>query len=346
MKINETIRKYRKQQNLTQEQVANYLGVTAPAVNKWENGNSYPDITLLAPLARILHTNVDTLLSFKEDLTEAEMRLILNDIILKVNTESYEAAFETACTKVKEYPDCDKLILSAAQLLQAYLMMKKDEVAEQEKYQKQIKAWYESVAFGDDKELANKAILALSQNYMIQEDYEEAQKLLDQIPPMGFDKRTMQAVLYSRQGQTEKAYEIEEKMIFQYGSSVVSCLVQIASILTEEEQFEKALEYTELLTDIAKLLDLGTYVGSSIRLEIYVKMKDVDRSLQALEELVETGVDVRKCVKQSELYQHMDVKNDEGVREMEAIVKKGIRDDKEFDFLRENPRFQALLAKL
>lgn len=40
MKINETIRQRRIERNLTQEQVAHYLGVTAPAVNKWEKGVS------------------------------------------------------------------------------------------------------------------------------------------------------------------------------------------------------------------------------------------------------------------------------------------------------------------
>lgn len=40
MKINEVIRYYRKKENLTQEQVANYLNISAPAVNKWENGVS------------------------------------------------------------------------------------------------------------------------------------------------------------------------------------------------------------------------------------------------------------------------------------------------------------------
>ncbi len=40
MKIGEQIREYRKNAGLTQEQVANYLGVTAPAVNKWERGVS------------------------------------------------------------------------------------------------------------------------------------------------------------------------------------------------------------------------------------------------------------------------------------------------------------------
>jgi len=55
MQINEVIRKYRKENHLTQEEMANRLGVTAPAVNKWESGSSTPDISLLAPLARLLH---------------------------------------------------------------------------------------------------------------------------------------------------------------------------------------------------------------------------------------------------------------------------------------------------
>ena len=52
MKMNEIIRKRRKEMELTQEQVANYLGVTTPAVNKWERGNTYPDIMLLPALAK------------------------------------------------------------------------------------------------------------------------------------------------------------------------------------------------------------------------------------------------------------------------------------------------------
>lgn len=40
MEIGEVIRKYRKEKNLTQEEMAVRLGVTAPAVNKWENGVS------------------------------------------------------------------------------------------------------------------------------------------------------------------------------------------------------------------------------------------------------------------------------------------------------------------
>lgn len=40
MRINEIIKEKRSEQGLTQEQVAEYLGVSTPAVNKWERGGS------------------------------------------------------------------------------------------------------------------------------------------------------------------------------------------------------------------------------------------------------------------------------------------------------------------
>ena len=75
MKINEIIRQKRLEKGLTQEQVANYLGVCTPAVNKWEKGTTYPDIVLLPVLARLLDTDLNTLLSFKNDLSEKEVAL-------------------------------------------------------------------------------------------------------------------------------------------------------------------------------------------------------------------------------------------------------------------------------
>ncbi len=53
----------RKQQNLTQDELAEKLGLSSQAVSKWENELSCPDIMLLPELARILHVTVDVLLS-------------------------------------------------------------------------------------------------------------------------------------------------------------------------------------------------------------------------------------------------------------------------------------------
>lgn len=74
MKINQIIREKRKELSLTQEQIGEYLGVSAPAVNKWEKGSTYPDITLLPALARLLKIDLNTLMSFHEDLSDVEIK--------------------------------------------------------------------------------------------------------------------------------------------------------------------------------------------------------------------------------------------------------------------------------
>ena len=71
----------RKAKGMTQEQLAAALGVSAPAVSKWETGSSYPDITLLCPLARALGSNVDSLLAFEEELSEECLGQYMTEIM-------------------------------------------------------------------------------------------------------------------------------------------------------------------------------------------------------------------------------------------------------------------------
>ncbi|MBQ2047936.1 MAG: helix-turn-helix transcriptional regulator, partial [Schwartzia sp.] len=75
--IGKIIQEKRKAAGLTQAQVADLLGVSPPAVNRWEKDLCYPDATLLAPLARLLHTNLNELFSFYDSLTDEERKLIV-----------------------------------------------------------------------------------------------------------------------------------------------------------------------------------------------------------------------------------------------------------------------------
>ena len=54
MNIGRNILELRKQKNITQEELAAELGVTATAVSKWENGYTLPDIMMLCALADFL----------------------------------------------------------------------------------------------------------------------------------------------------------------------------------------------------------------------------------------------------------------------------------------------------
>lgn len=100
MKINQIIREKRKEQNLTQEQVAEYLGVSTPAVNKWEKGSSYPDITILPALARLLKVDLNTLLCFNEDLSEREVGNFTNELVEIIETKGFDEGYKKAIIKI------------------------------------------------------------------------------------------------------------------------------------------------------------------------------------------------------------------------------------------------------
>ena len=64
LKIGNRIKAKRREHNLTQEELASVLGVTKAAVSKWENEESYPDITLLPQIAQLFHMTMDDLFDF------------------------------------------------------------------------------------------------------------------------------------------------------------------------------------------------------------------------------------------------------------------------------------------
>ncbi len=58
---------------LTQEQLAELLTISTAAVSKWEAKNTYPDITMLFPLAEIFGVTVDELLGYDEAKAKADV---------------------------------------------------------------------------------------------------------------------------------------------------------------------------------------------------------------------------------------------------------------------------------
>ena len=62
-KIGKFIAELRKEKNMTQEQLAEKLGVTSKSISRWENGKTMPDYTLLEYLCNELDININELLS-------------------------------------------------------------------------------------------------------------------------------------------------------------------------------------------------------------------------------------------------------------------------------------------
>jgi tellurite methyltransferase len=62
--LGKNIARLRKQKGYTQEALANRLGVTFQAISKWENGQTHPDVGMLADLAFIFETDINGLMGY------------------------------------------------------------------------------------------------------------------------------------------------------------------------------------------------------------------------------------------------------------------------------------------
>ena len=92
MIISDILRKLRQKLELTQEELAEKIGVSGQAVSKWERNECYPDITLLPGLADIFEVSVDELLGVKTE----EKNEKLNDIYVQSHTLASQKKFNEA----------------------------------------------------------------------------------------------------------------------------------------------------------------------------------------------------------------------------------------------------------
>ena len=109
IKIGKNIKKLREKKSITQEKLANYLGVTPQAISRWESGTGYPDIELLPAIAQVFSVTVDYLLGV--DKTEKDKRLeeIYNEIKnINFYGNSNEETLQNARKFAAEFPSNER----------------------------------------------------------------------------------------------------------------------------------------------------------------------------------------------------------------------------------------------
>ena len=111
-KLAENIRSCRKNLGLTQEQLAERLGITLGTVSKWERGSSEPDLGFLMELAGLFHVSVDALIGFSLHGTDADEEADrIEALVAEVSFEELAAEYESA---LKRFPNHFRLVFGAA----------------------------------------------------------------------------------------------------------------------------------------------------------------------------------------------------------------------------------------
>lgn len=112
MTLNENIREFRRQRGMTQEALAETMGVSTASVSKWETGQSAPELTALMELADFFQVSVDALLGheLKADPKEA----MIQEMEALADQDRFAEAKEAAQKLLRHYPNDYRAVSKAA----------------------------------------------------------------------------------------------------------------------------------------------------------------------------------------------------------------------------------------
>ncbi len=277
----------RRAKGLTQEQLAAELGISAPAVSKWETGSSYPDISLLCPLARALGTDVDTLLAYEEELSQEKLAEYAGQI-LKINQEQgWERAEEELERMLHQYPNSIPLKYQAVALFTILLEIQNPQAGESDRdrgrkrKRELLKAIYES----KNRDYLQPAIASLAALELQEEHLEEAEALLQELSQPTDDATGLWVQLYLKKGQPRKAEGILQKRLFTLLSQASACLTQMIE-KTEKEQ--KALELCGIYRKLEEIIYEGAGNSALVSAAVYGKSGQEQQAADCLVSYLES----------------------------------------------------------
>lgn len=177
MQLAANIRGFRKTRKLTQEQLAEVLGVTPGAVYKWEAGLSIPDIGLIMEMADFFDTSVDVLLGYRmkdNRLKETAARL------KQYRSDKDPAGLSEAEKALKKYPNSFEIVHESAALYRAFGL----ESGKKEHAQRALELLDKSLLLlsqNEDPEVGELTIYgAMAEAYRMLDENEKALELLKQ----------------------------------------------------------------------------------------------------------------------------------------------------------------------
>ena len=352
MKMNQVIVQRRKSLGLTQEQVAQYLNVSTPAVSKWETGATTPDIALLSPLARLLKTDVNTLLCFQADITPQEISALCQAIADAVAKQGIAAGFEAAQAHLHAYPHNETLLHSVTVQLDSLLTLSgAEDDTSMRKWDEKLEAWYHRLAQSDDEKLRNSALYMMACRYLRRGEDEKAQSVIDQLPDRKelagsvADKLFIQVNLYLHQGKADMAAQMLQGALLEAVNRVQMLLLKLLDAEWAAGEHQRAGQIAQKTREMASLMDLWPYNAYVAPLQIAAAEKDAPACMALLTDLFDAMLAPWKR-EESPLFCRIPPSTGGiSAKQMLHALLTLMERDPEYGFLRTREDFKALVEK-
>lgn len=349
MNIGQIIKKLRRERDMTQEQLAEYLNISSQAVSRWETELAMPDITSLPMLANIFDVSVDHLLGVDIENKEKKINEILDNARQYFNGGYRDKAAEILQEGLKQYPNSFSLM----SLLMYASRGNNDE---------QIRLGEKILAECRDDNIRNGAIKTLCYIYANTGKIDEAVKLAHTVPESYISRESLLRSIYKGNSRFEQfQWNIKNAMsdltldivcnndllddgTYPYSTEdeilIRKKVIEIFKIMFENEDygfFQQRMEWTyiEIASGYAKL----DYAENSLN---YLELAKKHAILSDIEfapapEKTHTSI-LFKGMKYGTV-SHNITSND-SLHQLEKM------DGSEFDFIREDPRFIAITDEL
>jgi len=357
--IAKTIIDKRKEKGITQEELANHIGVTIAAVSKWETAQSYPDISLLPQLAAYFNISIDKLMGYEPQMTKKEIGKLYCRLYEDLNNKPFDEVIAECRGIVKKYFSCFPLVLYMGDLLLVSSGMTDDKekttalIAEAKELFVRVKT--ES----DNAELMKSAMYMEACCVAALSDYNGVIELLENTSEVWSPHEALLSTAYRMTGRNAEAEMVLQVGIYQNVISTLGLLSSYAMLGVDDAvKFDEIVERTLSLVkafNIKKVFPSLLLNFSSAAAQGYLLKQNVEKSLDLLElyaELVTS--DLSSQLDEDSFFNLVGDKLDEyGIAEIatsDEILRQSLTEtvinNPVFSVLSSNLRFQAIVRKL
>lgn len=347
--MKDTIRERRRALCMTQEQLAQRVGVSGPAVSKWEQGGSYPDVALLPALARALHTDLNSLMGFAKEPDKAQIGQMLAQVRDTAKTQGLDAGVQLAKELLTEYPDCGPLLFGIAATIDGRMMMMGMTHEERAAYSVQVGEWYTRAADSEDEESRLAAAHLLASYALSRGDVDAAQEMIERLPKEmegpAFSRWPLDLRLMFAKGEKQEAEAFLQNRLCMRAADMQQMLFQLVQMAVDEGDTDRAQALADTTQQFVTLLHMHPYTGHAAQLFVALARKNVQASLAHTRAML-NALEGPWSPGESPLYDKSGVKKSEHVgRGMLTGIVRELEESEEYAFLRGEAAFQEILAE-
>lgn len=360
LNIGETIKRLRKEREITQEEFAEVLGVSCQSVSRWENDNCYPDIELIPTIAEFFGISTDRLMGVDETKEKEAVSSYLDAFQNAISVGNVEECIRVSREGVKEFPNNYELLDN----LMYALFLSTDEDGNipewkenMEKYDAEITALGERIMkYCPDQNIRLRAMSRLAFNHCEMGRKEIGRTIYENFPSVEYGKENQ--MWWSL---TEDEWLPNSRQRIELGFDIMTAGIYTLisyRLLPDEELLsviEKRLMLNQILyDDKAPDVDWGnarlfyhcarTLLRLNRKTEAFQKLKTAVKCAKGFDNRPE------QTVKHSILLGDIIIKRSDfettDSRALAEIMRDKWLEDEDFDTIRDTDEFKAIIKEL